>query len=85
MKYRVSNHFVMIGSSLGRGGASIISGDGGLKPNAVAGGPSVTKLTHRRCIAVNGSGNPARVAKKMAQISPILQLIRKQMKACMFA
>ena len=25
---------------------------GGLKPNAVAGGPSVTRFTHRRCMAV---------------------------------
>lgn len=61
------------------------SGEGGLKPSAVAGGPSVTRFTHSRCIAVSGSGNPASVAKKMAQISPMLQLIKKQMKACIFA
>ena len=40
--YLVNSHRVIIGSSLGRGGASIISGAGGLKPNAVAGGPSVS-------------------------------------------
>ena len=61
------------------------SGDGGLKPRAVAGGPSVTRFTHSKCIAVNGSGKPARVAKNMAHISPMLQLIKKQMKACMLA
>jgi hypothetical protein len=43
--YRVSSHVLMIGSSRGRGGLLIASGSGGLKPNAVAGGPSVTRFT----------------------------------------
>lgn len=74
-----------MGSSLGRGGCSIKSGAGGLKPSAVAGGPSVTRFTQSRCIAVRGSGKPSKVAKKMAQISPMLQLIKKQIKACILA
>lgn len=57
------------------------SGSGGLNPSAVAGGPSVTRLTHSRCRGVSGSGNPSRVAKKIVAISPMLHDIRKQMKA----
>ncbi len=44
-KYRKKSHGV-IKDSLGlRGGRSIISKSGGLKPSAVAGKPSVTKFT----------------------------------------
>lgn len=57
------------------------SGSGGLKPRAVAGGPSVTRLTHSKCRGVKGSGSPKRVAKKIVAISPMLQEIRKQIKA----
>jgi hypothetical protein len=35
------------------------------KPNAVAGGPSVTKFTHNKCKGVRGSGIPSKVAKKI--------------------
>ena len=34
-------------------------------PSAVAGGPSVTRLTHSRCIGVSGSGSPSNVAKNI--------------------
>lgn len=71
----------MMGSSLGRGGFVIASGSGGLNPSAVAGGPSVTRLTHRRCRGVSGSGKPSKVAMKMVAISPILHEMRKQIKA----
>jgi hypothetical protein len=47
--------------------------------------PSVTRLIHSKCMAVSGSGNPARVEKNIAQISPMLQLIKKHMNACMLA
>lgn len=60
------------------------SGSGGLNPSAVAGGPSVTRFTHRRCRGVRGSGRPRRVAKKIVAISPMLHEIRKQMNACVF-
>jgi len=53
------------------------SGDGGLNPSAVAGGPSVTRLTHSKCMALNGSGKPHIAASNMAIISPMLQLIKK--------
>lgn len=60
------------------------SGSGGLKPRAVAGGPSVTRLTHSRCSGVSGSGRPRRVAKKIVAISPMLHEIRKQMNAYIY-
>jgi hypothetical protein len=72
----------MIGSSLGRGGCFIKPGTGGLNPSAVAGGPSVTRLTKSKCIAVKGSGTPDNVANRIAMISPILQDIKKQINAC---
>ena len=65
-QYLVKSHFVIIGSLVGRGGKFIRFGDGGLKPSAVAGGPSVTRFTHNKCIAVNGSGKPRSVAKNIA-------------------
>lgn len=70
--------------TLGRGCLLMASGSGGLKPSAVAGGPSVTRLTHSRCSGVSGSGRPRRVAKKIVAISPMLHEIRKQMNACVF-
>lgn len=48
-------------------------------------GPSVTRFTHNRCIAVSGSGTPESVAKSIAHISPILHEIKKQINACMLA
>ncbi len=44
-KYRKNNHGVINASFGLRGGRSIISKSGGLKPSAVAGKPSVTKFT----------------------------------------
>lgn len=41
---------------------------GGLKPKAVAGGPSVTRLTHNKCSGVNGSGRPNNVANNTVTI-----------------
>lgn len=58
------------------------SGSGGLNPSAVAGGPSVTRLTHNKCSGVKGSGKPSKVAKKIVAISPMLHEIRKHMNAC---
>jgi hypothetical protein len=74
-------NFVMIGSLEGLGFCSMTSGDGGLKPNAVAGGPSVTRLTQSKCIALRGSGKPQIADSSIAAISPMLQLIKKHIKA----
>ena len=76
MRYLVAIHFVMIGSLDDRGFCDIMPGAGGLKPRAVAGGPSVTKFTQRRCIALKGSGKPHIAESSIAAISPILQLIK---------
>jgi len=43
--YRKKSHGVIKDSLALRGGRSMISKSGGLKPRAVAGKPSVTKLT----------------------------------------
>ena len=45
-QYLTNTYSVIIGSSCFLGGFSITSGSGGLNDNAVAGQPSVTKLTH---------------------------------------
>ena len=56
----------MINDSFGlRGGRSIISKSGGLKPSAVAGKPSVTKLTQSNCTGINDSGKPRAAVKKI--------------------
>ena len=73
-----------IGASRPRGGRLIAPGSGGLSPSAVAGGPSVTRLTHSSWSGVSGSGSPSSVARKTVAISPKLHEMRKQMNACMF-
>ena len=45
---------------------------GGLKPNAVAGKLSVTRLTQSNCTGIKASGIPSRTVKKMLTTSPIL-------------
>lgn len=52
-------------SSALRGGLSIMSKSGGLKPRAVAGKPSVTKLTHKSCTGIKASGRPRAAVKKI--------------------
>jgi hypothetical protein len=63
--YRKNNHGVINDSRGLRGGRSIISKSGGLKPRAVAGRPSVTKFTHNSCTGINDSGKPNAAVKKM--------------------
>jgi hypothetical protein len=46
-----------------------------LKPSAVAGGPSVTRLTHSSCTGTNPSGSPSAAVKKMDATSPMLDEI----------
>lgn len=79
IRYRVAIHLVMIGSLDDRGFWDMIPGAGGLNPKAVAGGPSVTKFTHSKCMALKGSGKPQIAEINIAAISPMLQLIKKQM------
>ena len=42
-----------------------MSKSGGLKPRAVAGKPSVTKLTQSNCTGINDSGKPRAAVKKI--------------------
>ncbi len=48
----------MRGSVAERGFLLIMSLSGGLNPRAVAGRPSVTRLTHNNCTGINASGIP---------------------------
>ena len=57
---------------------------GGLNPRAVAGDPSVTKLTQRSCTEENPSGIPKIAVKKIENTSPIFDEIKYLMKACIF-
>lgn len=48
---------------------------GGLNPKAVAGGPSVTRLTHRSWTGIRPSGIPKAAVRKIEATSPILEEI----------
>ena len=45
----------------------MMSKSGGLNPRAVAGKPSVTRLTHKSCTGINASGRP-KIHKKVIEI-----------------
>lgn len=46
---------------------------GGLNPNAVAGGPSVTRFTHRSWTGIRPSGIPKAAVKNIEATSPIFE------------
>lgn len=50
-----------------------MSTSAGLKPRAVAGGPSVTKFTHRSCTGIIHSGIPNAAVKNMDITSPTFE------------
>lgn len=55
-----------IRGSLGfRGGLSMMSRSGGLKPRAVAGRPSVTRFTHNSWTGIKASGRPRMAVRKI--------------------
>ena len=58
------------------GGLVMMSKSGGLKPKAVAGKPSVTKLTHKSWTGIKASGRPRAAVKKMETTSPMLEEIK---------
>ena len=45
---------------------------GGLKPSAVAGSESVTRLTKSSCTGMRASGMPKRTVRKILTTSPML-------------
>ena len=63
--YLKNNHGVMRDSFGDLGRLSMMSKSGGLKPRAVAGRPSVTKLTHNSWTGIKDSGKPKAAVKKM--------------------
>jgi hypothetical protein len=62
-------------SSLFLGGFFMMSLSGGLKPSAVAGGPSVTRFTQRSCTGISPSGMPRAEVRKMEATSPMFDEI----------
>ncbi len=63
--YLKNNQAVIKDSLDDLGGLSMMSKSGGLKPKAVAGKPSVTKLTHKSWTGIKASGKPKAAVKKM--------------------
>lgn len=68
-RYRKKSQPEMRGSLALRGGLLMMSKSGGLKPRAVAGRPSVTRLTHSNCTGIRASGNPKAAVRKMLRQS----------------
>jgi ADP-ribosylglycohydrolase len=64
----------MSDSSARLGGLVMMSKSGGLKPKAVAGKPSVTRLTHNSWTGIKASGMPKAAVRK------ILKASKKQIK-----
>ena len=64
-RYRKKSQPEMRGSFPERGGFVMMSTSGGLNPRAVAGRPSVTRLTHRSWTGIRASGIPSAAVKKM--------------------
>jgi len=79
--YRKKIQPEMIGWSCLLGGYYMMSTSGGLNPRAVAGNPSVTRLTHSNYTGVRPSGIPSMAVMKMLATSPMLLLMRYLMKA----
>ena len=63
--YLKKSHPEMSDSSAFRGGLSMMSRSGGLKPRAVAGSPSVTKFTHNNWTGMSASGKPRAAVRKI--------------------
>lgn len=52
-----------------------MSRSGGLKPRAVAGGPSVTRFTQRSCTGIRPSGMPKAAVRNIDATSPMFDEI----------
>lgn len=64
-KYLKKSQPEMRGSFGFLGGLSMMSRSGGLKPRAVAGRPSVTRLTHSSWTGIKASGRPKMAVRKI--------------------
>lgn len=66
---------IMLSSDL-LGGSFIISLSDGLNPSAIAGGPSVTRLTYSNYTDVNSSGIPSTTVRNIDTTSPMFDDIK---------
>lgn len=64
-KYLKKSQPEMRGSLGERGALPMMSRSGGLKPSAVAGRPSVTRLTHSSWTGIRASGRPRAAVRKI--------------------
>ena len=64
-RYLKNSHPEMRGSLGERGSLPMMSRSGGLKPRAVAGRPSVTRLTHSSWTGIRASGRPRAAVRKI--------------------
>merc|ERR1719419_887766 len=74
--YLKNSHLEIRGSLGERGGLPMMSRSGGLKPRAVAGRPSVTRLTHSSWTGIRASGRPRAAVRKIQTTSPTLEEMR---------
>jgi len=81
--YRMNVQLEIRLSSAFLGYCFITSLSGGLKPRAVAGKPSVTRLTHKSYTELNDSGIPSAAVKKIDATSPMFEDMRYLIKAFM--
>lgn len=65
IRYLQKSQPEMSGSLGERGGRDMMSRSGGLKPRAVAGKPSVTRLTHSNWTGIRASGIPKAAVRKI--------------------
>ncbi len=87
MRYLQKSQPEMSGSLGERGGLDMMSRSGGLKPRAVAGKPSVTRLTHSNWTGIRASGIPKAAVRKILrdrEKNTMLKMLMLQTKSSHF-
>ncbi len=87
MRYLQKSQPEMSGSLGERGGLDMMSRSGGLKPRAVAGKPSVTRLTHSNWTGIRASGIPKAAVRKILrdrEKNTMLKILMSQTKSSHF-
>lgn len=80
VRYLKNNHPLISGSRGLRGCLSMMSRSGGLNPRAVAGKPSVTKLTQRSWTGMRASGRPMIAVRKMLKENKVTKYFQEAKK-----
>lgn len=75
--YLKNSHPVIRPSLEFLGGFFMMSRSGGLNPRAVAGKPSVTKLTHSSWTGIKASGIPRAAVRKILQINYFINYLKR--------